>query len=132
MTLDGAGVIEDVTPDAWILLARETGFSARFVRTATEALIERVVDESGRLAAGPRHDNPTAKQIRERAFSSEPSDDQQHGVAMRAISSKRRRPGAAAVAASAPSRVPAAARLTARVAEATIRDMSGCCSAADG
>ena len=34
-------------------------------RTATEALIERVVDESGRLAAGPRHENLTARQIRE-------------------------------------------------------------------
>ena len=65
MTLDGARAIEDVTPDAWTLLAKETGFSARFARTATEALIERVVDESGRLAAGPRHDNRTAKQIRE-------------------------------------------------------------------
>jgi len=65
MTLDGARAIEDVTPDAWALLAKETGFSARFARTATEDLIERVVDESGRLAAGPRHDNPTGRQIRE-------------------------------------------------------------------
>jgi serine/threonine-protein kinase HipA len=65
MTLDGARAIEEVTPDAWALLARETGFSARFARSATEAMIERVVDESGRLAAEPRHDNPTAKQIRE-------------------------------------------------------------------
>jgi serine/threonine-protein kinase HipA len=65
MTLDGARAIEEVTPDAWNVLARETGFSARFARTATEALIERVADESGRLAVEPRHDNPTSQQIRE-------------------------------------------------------------------
>ncbi|HEX4106729.1 MAG TPA: type II toxin-antitoxin system HipA family toxin [Solirubrobacteraceae bacterium] len=65
MTIDGARTIEDVTPDAWIALAAEVGYSTRFVRTATEVLTERVLEESGRLMAEPWHDNDSAKAVRE-------------------------------------------------------------------
>jgi serine/threonine-protein kinase HipA len=65
MTIDGARTITEVAAEAWTTLAAETGYSARFARSTVDAVIERVVDESGRLAAEPRHDNRTAKQIRE-------------------------------------------------------------------
>ena len=65
MSIDGARNIEDVTIEAWTTLAAEVGYSMRFVRTATNTLIERVVDESGRLAAEPQHDNASARAIGE-------------------------------------------------------------------
>jgi serine/threonine-protein kinase HipA len=65
MSIDGATRIEDVNTRAWEVLGKETGYSARFIRTTTDSTIERTVDEAGRLAAEPWHDNGTAKAIYE-------------------------------------------------------------------
>jgi serine/threonine-protein kinase HipA len=65
MSIDGATQISDVNTKAWEALAKETGYSARFIRTTTGSMIERTVDQAGRLAAEPRHDNATAKAIYE-------------------------------------------------------------------
>ncbi len=63
MSIDGATQIGDVNTNAWEALAEETGYSARFIRTTTNSMIERTVSEAGRLSAEPWHDNPTAKAI---------------------------------------------------------------------
>jgi serine/threonine-protein kinase HipA len=68
MSIDGATHISDVDTKAWEALAMETGYSARFIRTATNSTIERAVDEAGRLAAEPWHDNGTAKAICESIY----------------------------------------------------------------
>jgi serine/threonine-protein kinase HipA len=65
MSIDGATQISDIDAKAWEALAKETGYSTRFIRTMTNAMIERTVDEAGRLSAEPRHDNGTAKAIYE-------------------------------------------------------------------
>jgi serine/threonine-protein kinase HipA len=63
MSIDGATQISDVNTSAWEALARETGYSTRFIRVTTNSMIERTVNEAGRLAAEPSHDNETAKAI---------------------------------------------------------------------
>jgi serine/threonine-protein kinase HipA len=63
MSIDGATQISDVNTEAWELLAKETGYSARFIRTTTNSIVERTVDQAGRLAAEPWHDNEMAKTI---------------------------------------------------------------------
>jgi len=63
MTIDGARMIEEVRAETWTTLATEVGYSRRFVRSATDTLIERVLDESRRLAAEPRHDNDVVRTI---------------------------------------------------------------------
>jgi serine/threonine-protein kinase HipA len=65
MSIDGATQINDVNTKAWETLAKETGYSARFIRTTTNSMIERTVNEAGRLSAEPWHDNGTAKAIYE-------------------------------------------------------------------
>jgi serine/threonine-protein kinase HipA len=65
MSIDGATHIGDVDTKAWETLARETGYSARFIRSSTNSMIERTLDEAGRLTAEPWHDNGTAKAIHE-------------------------------------------------------------------
>jgi serine/threonine-protein kinase HipA len=68
MSIDGAKEIEDVNTKAWEALAKETNYSARFILTTTNSMIERTVDEAGRLAAEPWHDNGTAKTIYESIY----------------------------------------------------------------
>ena len=65
MSIDGATQISDVNTKAWGVLAKEAGYSARFIRTTTNSVIERTVDQAGRLATEPWHDNGTAKTIYE-------------------------------------------------------------------
>jgi hypothetical protein len=45
-----------------------TGYSTRFVGTTTNSVIERTVDEAGRLSAVPWHDNLTVKAICESIY----------------------------------------------------------------
>ena len=68
MSIDGATQISDVSTRAWEALARETGYSTRFIRITTNSMIERTVDEAGRLSAEPWHDNGTAKAIYESVY----------------------------------------------------------------
>jgi serine/threonine-protein kinase HipA len=68
MSIDGATHIEDVNTKAWEALAKETSYSARFIRTTTNSMIERTIEEAGRLAAQPWHDNGTAKTIYESIY----------------------------------------------------------------
>jgi serine/threonine-protein kinase HipA len=63
MSIDGATQISDVNTSTWEALAKETGYSTRFVRSTTNSMIERTIDEAGRLAAQPWHDNEMAKAI---------------------------------------------------------------------
>ncbi len=65
MSIDGARQIDEVTIVAWVTLARELKFSPRFASTTTTEMLERVVEEAGRLTALPQHDNDTAKAILE-------------------------------------------------------------------
>jgi len=68
MSIDGATQISDVNTNAWEALAKETGYSTRFIRTTTSSMIERTVNEAGRLSAEPWHDNGTAKAIYESVY----------------------------------------------------------------
>ncbi len=65
MSIDGARQIDEVTVTAWRTLAAELSFSPRFAPRATSAMVERVVEEAGQLAAQPQHDNDTARAILE-------------------------------------------------------------------
>jgi serine/threonine-protein kinase HipA len=68
MSIDGATRIDEVDTTAWDALAKETGYSARFIRASTDSMIERTVQEAGRLCAQPWHDNSTAMAIYEGLF----------------------------------------------------------------
>ena len=63
MSIDGATRIDDVRTNAWAALAQETGYSARFIRTATDSVIEHTMEQAGRLVAAPSHDNPMARTV---------------------------------------------------------------------
>jgi serine/threonine-protein kinase HipA len=65
MSIDGATHISDVNTRAWEALAKETGYSTRFIRTTTNSMIERTVEEAGRLSAEPWHNNATTNAIYE-------------------------------------------------------------------
>ena len=65
MSIDGARLIGEVSPAAWVKLAAELDFSPRFGPRTTTATVARVVEEAGRLAAQPRYENTTAKAILE-------------------------------------------------------------------
>jgi serine/threonine-protein kinase HipA len=65
MSIDGATHIAEVDAAAWEALARQTGYSARFMRTTTAALVDRVLAEAGALAAQRRHENDTVAVILE-------------------------------------------------------------------
>jgi|GEM_PF-4965109 hypothetical protein len=68
MSIDGATRIDEVDTTAWDALAKETGYSARFIRASTDSMIERAVEEAGRLRAQPWHDNSTVATIYERLY----------------------------------------------------------------
>ncbi len=65
MSIDGARLIGEVCPAAWVKLAAELDFSPRFGPRTTNATVERVVEEAGRLATLSGHENATAKAILE-------------------------------------------------------------------
>lgn len=68
MNIDGATHIGDVDTKAWETLAKETSYSARFIRSTTNSMIERTLEAAGRLVAEPWHDNGTAKAIYESIY----------------------------------------------------------------
>ena len=68
MSIDGATQIADVNTTAWEALAKQTSYSTRFIRATTDFMIERTVEEAGRLAAQPWHDNPIARAISETIY----------------------------------------------------------------
>ena len=49
MSINGATHIEDVNITAWEALAKQTSYSVRFIRATTNRMIERTVEEAGRL-----------------------------------------------------------------------------------
>jgi serine/threonine-protein kinase HipA len=63
MSLDGARQIQEVDARAWANLADEAGYSLRFARAATAALVGRVIAEADRLADLPRHRNETVQAV---------------------------------------------------------------------
>jgi serine/threonine-protein kinase HipA len=63
MSLDGAQRIEKVDARVWTTLAREAGYSPRFVRTDTSLMIGRVIAEAERLAGLPKHDNSMVRAV---------------------------------------------------------------------
>jgi serine/threonine-protein kinase HipA len=65
MSIDGARQVDEVTAVAWATLAAELEFSPRFAPRTTNAMVERVVEEAGQLAARSQHDNDTVKAILE-------------------------------------------------------------------
>jgi len=68
MSIDGATQIGDVNTTAWEALAKQTSYSTRFIRATTDFMIERTVEEAGRLAAQPWHDNSIARAIFETIY----------------------------------------------------------------
>jgi serine/threonine-protein kinase HipA len=68
MSIDGATQISDVNTKAWETLAKETGYSTRFILATTNSMIERTVEEARRLSAEPWHENPTAAAIYESIY----------------------------------------------------------------
>jgi serine/threonine-protein kinase HipA len=68
MSIDGATQIGDVNTTAWEALAKQTSYSTRFIRATTNFMIERTVEEAGRLAAQPWHDNSIARAIFETIY----------------------------------------------------------------
>ena len=69
MSINGARDISGVNTDAWETLAKQVGYSMRFVRATTNETIERTVEAAGRLVAEPSHDNDVAKAILESLLS---------------------------------------------------------------
>jgi serine/threonine-protein kinase HipA len=63
MSIDGARNVADIDANAWVSLARQTGYSTRFVRSDTSSMIERTALEAEQLASGAPHENDTAKSI---------------------------------------------------------------------
>jgi len=63
MSIDGARNIADIDADAWTSLARQTGYSTRFIRGATSSMIERTALEAEQLASSPPHDNDSVNRI---------------------------------------------------------------------
>jgi serine/threonine-protein kinase HipA len=63
MSLADARRIDDVAAETWGSLANEASYSSRFAIRQTGALVERVIEETGRLAGSPRHDNSIVGEI---------------------------------------------------------------------
>ena len=63
MSIDGARQIEEVNREAWATLAGEVSYNARFARSQTDAMLERVIAESHKLASQPQHDNEAVEQV---------------------------------------------------------------------
>jgi serine/threonine-protein kinase HipA len=63
MSIDGAREIADIDTNAWISLARQTGYSTRFARSATSSMIEQTAVEAERLATHPSHQNDSVRRI---------------------------------------------------------------------
>jgi serine/threonine-protein kinase HipA len=63
MSINGARDLADINTHAWTSLAQQTGYSNRFIHSATNSIIERTVLEAKRLAASPPHDNDSVDRI---------------------------------------------------------------------
>jgi serine/threonine-protein kinase HipA len=63
MSIDGARSLADIDANAWVSLARQTGYSTRFVRIDTNSTIERTALEAEQLASSSSHENDSAKSI---------------------------------------------------------------------
>jgi serine/threonine-protein kinase HipA len=63
MSLGDARQIDEVTAQTWGSLANEASYSSRFAIRQTGALLERVIEETGRLAGSPRHDSDIVGEI---------------------------------------------------------------------
>jgi len=63
MSIDGAKKIEEVDAGAWLKLATEARYSARFARQAIVSMIERVLTQAEVLAGLPDHDNENVKRV---------------------------------------------------------------------
>jgi serine/threonine-protein kinase HipA len=63
MSIGGARDIDDVDPDSWEALARSAGYSMRFARSATRAMIDLTVESARALLDDPSHDNQVAREI---------------------------------------------------------------------
>jgi serine/threonine-protein kinase HipA len=63
MSIDGARELADIDANAWTSLAQQTGYSTRFIRSATSSMIERAALEAEQLAASPPHDNDSVNRI---------------------------------------------------------------------
>lgn len=65
MSVGGAKDLEEVSMVAWVRLADEAGYSERFARSATNALVKRMFEQSVRLGESPAHRNEAARAIAE-------------------------------------------------------------------
>jgi serine/threonine-protein kinase HipA len=63
MSIDGARDLADINANAWTSLAQQTGYSNRFIRSATNSMIERTALEAEQLAASPPHANDSVNRI---------------------------------------------------------------------
>jgi len=63
MSIEGAKKIEEVDAGAWLKLATEARYSARFARQAIVSMIERVLTQAEVLAGLPDHDNENVKRV---------------------------------------------------------------------
>jgi serine/threonine-protein kinase HipA len=63
MSIGGAREIDEVDADAWEALARSAGYSMRFARSATQAMIDITVERARALLEEQLHDNPIAREI---------------------------------------------------------------------
>lgn len=63
MSIDGARNLADIDANAWTSLAKQTGYSTRFIRSATSSMIERTALAAEQLAANPPHDNDSVNRI---------------------------------------------------------------------
>jgi serine/threonine-protein kinase HipA len=63
MSIGGASHLDEVDASAWVALAKEARYSARFTETTTASMIALTVERADRLAAEPRYDNPMTAAI---------------------------------------------------------------------
>jgi serine/threonine-protein kinase HipA len=63
MSIDGARDISEVDRRAWLSLAEQTSYSARFAHAELSAMIERTTAEAERLAGQPSHANVSVQGV---------------------------------------------------------------------
>ena len=63
MSIDGARQLGQITTAAWVELAAQIGFSARFAREASNAMVELTLEQSERMSESPLHRNESAASI---------------------------------------------------------------------
>jgi serine/threonine-protein kinase HipA len=63
MSIDGARDLAEIDADTWTSLARQTGYSTRFIINAISSLSERTALEAEKLASSALHANDSARRI---------------------------------------------------------------------